>query len=60
MSTVVREPQIKQKDSEQRPAEKQELAPPATATALERLLWTPTSGEDATKALFPLSSAKKN
>jgi len=31
------------------------LAPPPNATPLEKLLWTPTPGEDATKILFPLS-----
>ena len=59
MSTVVREPH-KRKDSDEQPARTKELAPPATATPLEKFLWTPTQGEDATKALFPLSSSKKN
>jgi len=37
------------------PEAEQRLGPPPTATPLEKLLWTPTEGEDATKILFPLS-----
>lgn len=58
MSSAVKQPTTKQKD--ETPAKDQKLAPPATATPLEKLLWTPTPGEDATRILFPLSSAKKN
>jgi hypothetical protein len=35
--------------------EKYSPGPPSNATPQEKLLWTPTEGEDATKALFPLT-----
>ncbi len=40
--------------------ERHPVAPPAgrddnRATAVERLLWTPTEGQDLTKSYFPLS-----
>jgi hypothetical protein len=38
-----------QSEKERRPA------PPPNATPLEKLLWTPTPGEDVTRLLFPLS-----
>jgi hypothetical protein len=39
----------------ERPEKEHKLAPPPNATPHEKLLWTPTPGEDATKILFPLS-----
>jgi hypothetical protein len=39
----------------EQPEKEHELAPPPNATPLEKLLWTPTPGEDATRILFPLS-----
>jgi hypothetical protein len=42
------------------PKEGEQLAPPGAASdqhrrAVERLLWTPTEGQDLTKSYFPLS-----
>jgi hypothetical protein len=42
------------KDNEQ-PEKEHKPAPPPNATPLEKLLWTPTPGEDVTRLLFPLS-----
>jgi hypothetical protein len=38
-----------------RPEKERQPTPPPNATPLEKLLWTPTPGEDATRLLFPLS-----
>jgi hypothetical protein len=44
-----------QTKANERPEKERQPAPPPNATPLEKLLWTPTPGEDATKILFPLS-----
>lgn len=41
--------------SAQHPAAPAPPAPPINLTAVERLLWTPTPGQDVTKTLFPLT-----
>jgi hypothetical protein len=40
---------------ERQPLAPQERANEKGATAAERLLWTPTEGQDLTKSYFPLS-----
>jgi hypothetical protein len=45
----------KETNSNEQPKSDSKPGPPPDATPREKLLWTPTPGEDATKVLFPLS-----
>jgi hypothetical protein len=54
MTTTV-DKAAKQTNPNEQPKNDSKPGPPPDATPREKLLWTPTLGEDATKALFPLS-----
>jgi hypothetical protein len=55
VTTTTVDEAAEQTDSKQLPEKEHRPGPPPNATPRERLLWTPTPGEDATKILFPLS-----
>jgi hypothetical protein len=56
-------PELERDTSREQSREEKEAAgssqPTSSASPVERLLWTPTGGEDATKILFPLSRSKE-
>jgi hypothetical protein len=55
MTTPTIDEAAEQTKPKERPEKARNPAPSPDATPREKLLWTPTPGEDATKILFPLS-----
>jgi hypothetical protein len=55
MTTPTVDEATEEAKANERPEKERKPGPPPNATPREKLLWTPTPGEDATKILFPLS-----